>query len=443
MDNTPPLSRRIIPAALAALFAALLLALPEAGAGGISDGLRACYEVVIPSLFPFLFLTDALRSSLAGGSRVLEVGAALVLGLVDGFPVGARGLGGCVKSGALSRKSASALLAGAVNAGPAFLITGIGLKMLGSARAGLLLFISLTLASVMTTLTALLAQQAAKRRKHQLFKRAASVGKARSGAPFGVNTPPKTRAASAASVAAVGGKKSAYGSAAASNDFTSSSRARGAQDAEARADKSVEPAHTALNASAAAIKSDAPSFSAIGARPLEAQCFSLTGSLGFAVEATISLCGYVTLFSGVCAYLALALDALNVSPLAKALCFSALEVTSGCAAAAEVGGGAALYLVCAAVSSCGGCVLAQIRGICREAGLSMRLFFMLRPLHLALSLLTLKALLALGGGALPASLVLSGQARAFSYSASSAAALFALCVAFLLCERKFNLFTKG
>ena len=385
MDDTPALSQRAIPAALAALFASLLLALPETGARGISAGLAACYEVVIPSLFPFLFLTDALRSSLAGGSRAVEIGAALTLGLVGGFPVGARGLGGCVKSGALSRESAAALLAGEVNAGPAFLITGVGLKMLGSARAGLLLFAALTLASVVTSLAALLIQRAAARRKHKSDKRAAS------------ETSVKTEL----------GNQSAYGTTAAFDILvTSSSRAS-------------------------------------RARALESQGFSLANSLAFAVEATVSLCGYVTLFSGVCAYLALALDTFEASALTKALCFSALEVTSGCAAAADVGGGAALYLACAAVSACGGCVLAQVRGICREAGLSLRLFFAFRPLHLALSLLSLKALLALDGEALPASLVLSQQARAFSYSASSAAALFALCVAFLLCERKFNLFTKG
>ncbi|MDO4566359.1 MAG: hypothetical protein Q4B42_03410 [Oscillospiraceae bacterium] len=149
-ENEKKAHVRLLPQALILLAAAALLLRPETGARGVLSGLSACYKNLIPALFPFLFLTDALRSLLSGGSRRLETASAVFLSFAGGFPMGARALCGCVQSGALSRKQASLLLCGAVNAGPAFLISGVGLSMFGSESAGLLLFVSLTLASLLT-----------------------------------------------------------------------------------------------------------------------------------------------------------------------------------------------------------------------------------------------------------------------------------------------------
>jgi hypothetical protein len=62
--------------------------------------------------------------------------------------MGARALCRLADSGRISAERASILLAGCVNAGPAFLISAVGAGFFGSAAAGWLLFISLSSASL-------------------------------------------------------------------------------------------------------------------------------------------------------------------------------------------------------------------------------------------------------------------------------------------------------
>lgn len=411
--RTPRISAALR-AAACVLFAAALLARPETGAAGVARGLRACYDVVIPSLFPFLFLTDALRASLADGSRALETLAAILLGFVGGFPVGARGIAQCKKSGALSDADAAALLAGSVNAGPAFLITGAGLKLFGEASAGALLFCALSLASAATLLAALLTSKAA---------RAWCASKRTAEYKAGTTRAQKTQAAADAE----------------SSSPTDERQAQTVKNARVLNAHKSESAD-GVNETSSRLSTEREAMTE--REPNKRARFSLSDSLAFAVRSTTSLCGFVTFFSCVNAYLDAALAACGADELARALCLSALEVTGGCAAAAGIAGTGGLYLACAAVSVCGGCVLAQVCGICREAGVSTGLFFAFRPLHLALSHIFLRLSLSLFPDAIQASLTLSGGARAFSRSAASALALFALCVAFLLCERRFHMFTN-
>ncbi len=62
----------------------------------------------------------------------------------------AKALAEAEKLGALDKEQAALLLCGCVNAGPAFLLGGVGASLFGSARAGLLLFLCLSLASLLT-----------------------------------------------------------------------------------------------------------------------------------------------------------------------------------------------------------------------------------------------------------------------------------------------------
>ena len=135
------------------LTAAGLLLWPGAGAEGVQEGLLLCGGVLIPALFPFLVL-----SSLAvelGFSRCLgtllspmmyplfrvngSCGAALALGLVGGYPVGARTAVQLYESGQCSKAEAERLLAFCNNCGPAFTLGVVGVGLFGSSRVGLLL----------------------------------------------------------------------------------------------------------------------------------------------------------------------------------------------------------------------------------------------------------------------------------------------------------------
>lgn len=144
----------------------LLLCMPKAAAQAAREGLQLCIEVVIPSLFPFLVLSSmlvstgaisALGRSLEGVTRrVLHLdgscAAVLAVGLVGGFPVGARTAARMYEDGQCSKDEAERMLAFCNNCGPAFVFGFAGSAVLGSARAGLMLYISQIIGALLVAL---------------------------------------------------------------------------------------------------------------------------------------------------------------------------------------------------------------------------------------------------------------------------------------------------
>ncbi|MEG1016713.1 MAG: hypothetical protein RSE36_02780 [Oscillospiraceae bacterium] len=136
-----------------AAFIIVLLFYPALCGEGIKSGIRLCYTILIPSLFPFLFASDYLFALLsyslpAKSNSSLKLASAVFLGLAGGFPTGAKAVGDMCAQKALDKKQSALLLCGCVNAGPAFLISGIGQGLFKSATSGFYLFVSLTLASI-------------------------------------------------------------------------------------------------------------------------------------------------------------------------------------------------------------------------------------------------------------------------------------------------------
>ena len=142
--------------ALGAVFAVTLWLLWEAGPvrDAAREGLSLCGGSVIPALFPFLAASSLLLKlgfgeALAGPLAPLmalyrlpgEAAGPLVLGLAGGYPVGARTAAELYRTGGLTRDEAERLLSFCNNANPAFLLSGLGLGVLGSARAGLWLWL--------------------------------------------------------------------------------------------------------------------------------------------------------------------------------------------------------------------------------------------------------------------------------------------------------------
>lgn len=153
-------------AAAILLLGAAFLYWPQAVATGVSRGLSLCGGVVIPSLFVFLVLTGvAVRTGLAAaaGRRLARpVGrlyglpgasaAALFVSLVGGYPAGAAAVRELLDRDELTVPQARRLLRGCVNAGPAFIIGGVGAGLLGSAVQGAVLFAAHVLSAVVTGL---------------------------------------------------------------------------------------------------------------------------------------------------------------------------------------------------------------------------------------------------------------------------------------------------
>ena len=148
---------------LALLCATLALMLyPQPAMEAARSGLRLCYNVIIPSLFPFFVLSSlVVELGLAGYlGRLLEglmrplfrVGgacaSAVALGFIGGYPVGAKTAIGLYESGQCTRTEAQRLLAFCNNSGPAFILGVVGAGVFASSAVGVLLYLAHALASL-------------------------------------------------------------------------------------------------------------------------------------------------------------------------------------------------------------------------------------------------------------------------------------------------------
>ena len=127
-------TRRALWTGIAATFAMLLIILDAKTAlTGANIGMELCLKTVIPSLYPFFVLSNLIRSSLIGQSVTIlrPVGrfcgipkgaeSLMFLGLVGGYPVGARNVYQAYQSGQLTKSDAERMLGFCNNAGPAFI----------------------------------------------------------------------------------------------------------------------------------------------------------------------------------------------------------------------------------------------------------------------------------------------------------------------------------
>ena len=101
---------------------------------GMQDGVSIALNNIIPTLFPFIFVSAFLNTSLIGRriSLLRSIGrlckipkgaeSLLLLGLIGGYPVGAKIISENYHLGLLDRNSARRMLGFCNNAGPSFLI---------------------------------------------------------------------------------------------------------------------------------------------------------------------------------------------------------------------------------------------------------------------------------------------------------------------------------
>lgn len=142
----------------------LLLLRPDTVSGAVGENLALCVRTVIPSLFPFLVVVSLLlQLGLAEGLQRLcapfmgplfhlrgVCAAPLLTGLVGGYPSGAAATAALYAQGRLTRQEAELLLGFADNCGPAFLLGYVGAGVLGSARAGVWLYLVHAAAALIT-----------------------------------------------------------------------------------------------------------------------------------------------------------------------------------------------------------------------------------------------------------------------------------------------------
>lgn len=145
---------------MSALTFFLLVLCAEEAIMAMREALSLCARTVIPSLFPFMVASELIvRSGVATSvgrfcapvtQRIFGIGGegspALLLGMLCGFPVGAKSAAGLYQMGKISRGELCRLLCIGNQPSSAFVISAVGISLFGSRRFGMLLY-GTTLAS--------------------------------------------------------------------------------------------------------------------------------------------------------------------------------------------------------------------------------------------------------------------------------------------------------
>ena len=148
-----------------ALFCLLLiLKNAEVAVEYMHRGLLLCARTVIPSLFPFMILSELIVSG-GFGTRVLgwltvplrallgvsvAGGRAILLGMLCGFPIGARCAIRSLERGEISHAEAERVICLSTTPSSAFLISAVGVSLWGNRRFGLALYTTVLTSTLLT-----------------------------------------------------------------------------------------------------------------------------------------------------------------------------------------------------------------------------------------------------------------------------------------------------
>ncbi|MCI8404620.1 MAG: hypothetical protein HFE49_06930 [Clostridia bacterium] len=121
-----------------------------------SDALNICFEMIVPSLFPFFIcsgiliysgfcelLAKAFQFCMFPLFRVSPAGSsAFILGIISGYPLGAITAGQLYESSYLSKTESERLLAFCNNSGPLFILGSVGIAVYSNIHYGIALYIA-------------------------------------------------------------------------------------------------------------------------------------------------------------------------------------------------------------------------------------------------------------------------------------------------------------
>lgn len=125
-------------------------------------GLKLCAVSIIGSVFPFLILTD-LIVSFSHFERIKPLRllfeklfkingyalSAFLSGVLCGFPIGVKVSSDLYCRGTVSKDEFERLICFSNNTGPAFIISGIGVSMLGNLKTGVVLYFSMLISAIL------------------------------------------------------------------------------------------------------------------------------------------------------------------------------------------------------------------------------------------------------------------------------------------------------
>lgn len=153
---------------LTVIITAFMIFFPEKSIMYSKQALGMCYEIIIPSLFPFFVcsgilvysgfaqtLSNLFRPVMKPLFNVNENGAAaFVLGIISGYPLGAVTACQLYEGAYLSKSEAERLLAFCNNSGPLFILGAVGTAMFKNPKIGIILYISHIISAVLVGILA-------------------------------------------------------------------------------------------------------------------------------------------------------------------------------------------------------------------------------------------------------------------------------------------------
>ncbi len=337
----------------------------------VTDALFLCSRAVIPSLFPFLVfssfiaktsLLEKLGTLMTPTTKALfglsgNCGPVILMSLIGGFPIGPHMAAELCKEQKISKKEAGLLCLFSINAGPAFVIGTVGYSMLGSIKAGVLLYTSMIISSILLGL--MLCNTSRLRGTDKQFN----------------NLQSNIKKSSQDSVQSL--SQNSFN--APQNNFSTSQNNFGTSQSNFSTSQSnFGTSQNNFGTSQSNIQRHSQVRSQSKATFLEAFCASVNSSS----VAMLQICAYVVIFSALTALLSDLPDIFKAS----------LEVTAGCAMLCAEGSGALLLpSVAAMLSFCGFCVHAQVHDSISAGGLTYSKFLISRVACGGLSFLFCRA----------------------------------------------------
>lgn len=153
MKNFKPYLKEIISVCFIFILAFSLIKSPQSISKSILVGINYCVNILIPSLFPFMFLSrfastpgllDHIKKPLGYITKLVfylpgSAAVPIILSLVGGYPVGASAAATLISEKEINEEQLSRLMCFAVNAGPAFIINVVACSLLKNPFLGYLI----------------------------------------------------------------------------------------------------------------------------------------------------------------------------------------------------------------------------------------------------------------------------------------------------------------
>ena len=155
-------SERLIIIAVCVFLSSALIAYPNDAIRSVSSAIKLCADTVIPSLFPFLFLSSFITSSGVLNAKnnpvsrlseklfsvPYEAVIVFIMSAVGGFPVGARMASSLLEKNSISEDTAKRLIFSCVNPSVSFALSAVGLSLFSSTETGVIIYSSVVISNL-------------------------------------------------------------------------------------------------------------------------------------------------------------------------------------------------------------------------------------------------------------------------------------------------------